>query len=118
MEEFDRDTGDLAAAMTCRTAIVLAPSRRKFSCKINAAHCKQQYVSTAGEFRVPEQFDTPRASANNNGHQCRLQFRDRGLKKSARTQRDSRSALRIKQESGTLSRPGPIGAIPEFQFPE
>jgi hypothetical protein len=43
---------------------------------------------------------------------------DRGLRRSARTQRDSRFAARIKQEPGTVSRPGAIGAIPEFQFPE
>jgi hypothetical protein len=70
MEEFDRGAGGPAATMTCRAAIVIAPARRKFSCKINAAHCKQQYVWTAGEFRVQKQSDTPGVGANNNGHQC------------------------------------------------
>jgi hypothetical protein len=71
MEEFDRDAGEIAQAMTCRTAIVLAPSRRKFSCKINAAYCKEQWNRTAGEFRLQRQRRAPPRTAKNNEHQAK-----------------------------------------------
>jgi hypothetical protein len=70
MEEFDRDAGEIAVTMTRRTAIVLAPSRRKFACKIKVAHCKQQWIRTTGEFRVQRQRRAPPPTAKNNKHQA------------------------------------------------
>ena len=72
---------------------------------------------------MQEQRDARRVTPNNNEYQYRLRRGVAALVSAPAAAHEGRpyrrvSSRRIKQEPGTVSRPGKIGAIPEFQFPE